>query len=160
MVKPDGLWNEVGANARSICWTGCKLHLLNTSGLSISRRNLAVVGLRLPRRCTWGGRPARPFLLEWLSALVLGGEFERRSSPLVTLLMRFLNWSRGVIQRTRRSDGGVRLSPKCPNCGAPDLRMSDRQLTRPDVYGSRTFRVKWLCLRCGYRTSEDVEELN
>src|SRR5688572_24892341 len=105
-----------------------------------------------------------PFLLGWLGALVLG-EFERRSPPLVTLLMRFLNWSREVIQRiglfrvTRRPDGGVRPSAKCPLCGAPDFRMSDRQLTRPDVYGSRTFRVKWLCLRCGYGTSEDVEEL-
>jgi len=38
--------------------------------------------------------------------------------------------------------------------------MSDRQMTRPDVYGSRTFRIKWLCLNCGYRTMEDVEEPN
>jgi hypothetical protein len=35
--------------------------------------------------------------------------------------------------------------------------MADRQRTRPDVYGSRSYRVKWLCLDCGYRT-ESVEE--
>jgi hypothetical protein len=36
--------------------------------------------------------------------------------------------------------------------------MSDRQRARPDVYGSSTFRVKWLCLTCGYRTTELVED--
>ena len=36
--------------------------------------------------------------------------------------------------------------------------MSDRQRARPEVYGSSTFRVKWLCLTCGYRTTELVED--
>jgi len=85
---------------------------------------------------------------------------------LVTLLGTFLNWTREVIRRiaslriTRRSDAGVRLSAKCPKCGESDFRMSDRQRTRPDVYGSSTFRLKWLCLTCGYRTIEIVEEPN
>ena len=88
---------------------------------------------------------------------------------LVTLLGTFLKWSREVgrgIQKiaslrvTRRSDAVGRLSAKCPKCGESDFRTSDRQRTRPDVYGSSTFRLKWLCLTCGYRTIEYVEEPN
>jgi hypothetical protein len=47
---------------------------------------------------------------------------------------------------------------KCPHCGGRDFRISDRQRTRPDVYGSRLFSVKWLCLACGMREAEEVEE--
>jgi C4-type Zn-finger protein len=54
--------------------------------------------------------------------------------------------------------GGRAAYRKCPNCGEPTFRISDRQLTRPDVYGSRTFRIKWFCLNCDYRTIEDIEE--
>ena len=85
---------------------------------------------------------------------------------LVALLGAFLRWVRTVIRRlgslrvTRKSDAGERLSAKCPKCGESDFRMSDRQRTRPDVYGSRSFRLKWLCLTCGYRTAEIVEEPN
>ena len=86
--------------------------------------------------------------------------------PLVTLLGTFLNWTRGVARRlgslraTRRADVGLRLSAKCPKCGEPDFRTSDRQRTRPEVYGSNTFRLKWLCLTCGHRTVEIVEDPN
>jgi len=82
---------------------------------------------------------------------------------LVALLGVFLKWSCEVIQRIAsprgvRSIEGQQLSAKCPKCGESDFRMSDRQRIRPEVYGSNTFRVKWLCLNCGYRTTEDVEE--
>lgn len=85
---------------------------------------------------------------------------------MVTLLGTFLNWVRTVIRSigslrvTRKFDEGERHSAKCPKCGEADFRMSDRQRTRPDVYGSRSFRLKWLCLACGYRTTEIVEEPN
>ena len=36
--------------------------------------------------------------------------------------------------------------------------MSDRQRAAPDIYRSRAFRVKWLCLTCGHRETEDIEE--
>jgi hypothetical protein len=49
---------------------------------------------------------------------------------------------------------------KCPQCGARDFRQSDRQRTQPDVYRSRMFRLKWLCLACGHRETETVEELD
>jgi predicted RNA-binding Zn-ribbon protein involved in translation (DUF1610 family) len=48
---------------------------------------------------------------------------------------------------------------KCPQCGERDLRLSDRQRAQPDVYRSRVFLLKWLCLACGYRDNETVEEL-
>jgi len=85
---------------------------------------------------------------------------------LVTLSGAFLDWTRRVIRRfgslrgTRESDAGERLSARCPKCGEADFRTSDRQRTRPDVYGSRTFRLKWLCLTCGHRTTEIVEDPN
>ncbi len=47
---------------------------------------------------------------------------------------------------------------KCPQCGGRDLRLSDRQRAKPDVYRSRVFLLKWLCLACGYRENETVEE--
>jgi len=47
---------------------------------------------------------------------------------------------------------------KCPACGERDFRISDRQRARPEVYGSRTFCVKWLCLTCGKRETETIEE--
>ena len=82
---------------------------------------------------------------------------------MVTLLGTFLSWARTLIPGlgvTRRSDAGERLSSKCPKCGEADFRTSDRQRTRPEIYGSRTFRLKWLCLTCGYRTIEIVEDPN
>jgi len=98
----------------------------------------------------------------------LGLRMSRRQgpSPLATLLGTLLEWSRGVsgwIQRTaslpvnRIRDRGYR---KCPKCGEPKFRMSDRQRAQPDVYGSRSFRVKWLCLHCSYETRENIEEPN
>lgn len=84
------------------------------------------------------------------------------SRSLVTLLGTFFKWSRevrgGMQGMTRKSDERVRLSAKCPKCGELDFRTSDRQRIRPDIYGSNTFRLKWLCLSCGYRTIEDIEE--
>lgn len=81
---------------------------------------------------------------------------------MVTLFATVLNWIRklipGALRATRRWDAAERHSAKCPKCGEPDFRMSDRQRTRPEIYGSRTFRLKWLCLTCGYRTIETVEE--
>jgi C4-type Zn-finger protein len=47
---------------------------------------------------------------------------------------------------------------KCPKCAERDFRACDRQRTRPDDYRSRAYRVKWLCLACGYRETEDLEE--
>jgi len=47
---------------------------------------------------------------------------------------------------------------KCPQCGERDLRLSDRQRAKPDVYQSRLFQLKWLCLACGYRENETIEE--
>ena len=47
---------------------------------------------------------------------------------------------------------------KCPKCGERDLRLSDRQRAKPDVYRSRLFRLQWLCLTCGYRENETIEE--
>ena len=85
---------------------------------------------------------------------------------LLGMLLRWLREASGGIQKViaslrakRRSDEGVRLTAKCPKCGKPGFRMVDRQRTRPDVYGSRTCRVKWLCLDCDYRT-ESIEESN
>jgi predicted RNA-binding Zn-ribbon protein involved in translation (DUF1610 family) len=46
----------------------------------------------------------------------------------------------------------------CPKCGKRDFRMSDRQRALPDVYGSRAFRVKWLCLSCGHWETAQIEE--
>ena len=102
-----------------------------------------------------------------LRAIAQKASITEVTRSLVTLLGTLLKWSRDVgggIQRIaslrakRRSDEGTRLSSKCPKCGQPDFRMSDRQRTKSDVYGSHTFRVKWLCLNCGYRAMEYVEE--
>lgn len=46
---------------------------------------------------------------------------------------------------------------KCPKCHEGDFRVCDRQRLQPDVYGSRTLLVKWLCLSCGNRETETVE---
>lgn len=80
-----------------------------------------------------------------------------------------LKWSREVsgwiqrialLQEKRKSNPEHTAYRKCPKCGKPDFRMSDRLRTRPDVYGSRTVRVKWLCFNCGYPMMEYVEEPN
>ena len=63
----------------------------------------------------------------------------------------------GALRLKQRPEEGARPSAQCPKCGESAFRMADRQRTRPDIYGSRTFRLKWLCLRCGHRT-ESVEE--
>ena len=47
---------------------------------------------------------------------------------------------------------------KCPKCGERDYRLSDRQRSKPEVYRSRVFLLKWLCLACGYRENETIEE--
>jgi C4-type Zn-finger protein len=47
---------------------------------------------------------------------------------------------------------------RCPQCGAREFRLSDRQRARPDVYRSRVFLLKWLCLACAYRETETVED--
>ena len=47
---------------------------------------------------------------------------------------------------------------KCPKCGERDFRLSDRQRARPDIYRSRLFLLKWLCLTCAHREDEIVEE--
>ena len=82
---------------------------------------------------------------------------------MLTLLGEILKRSRGVSRWVRRiaslpaRNQRDRSYRKCPKCGGPDFRMTDRQRARP-VYGSRTYRVKWLCLHCGYETKEYVEE--
>jgi C4-type Zn-finger protein len=48
---------------------------------------------------------------------------------------------------------------RCPKCGERDLRLSDRHRPEPSVYQSRIFVLKWLCLSCGYRETETVEEI-
>lgn len=88
---------------------------------------------------------------------------------MATLLEIVLKWAREVggriqkwiasLRAKRRPGEDLRLTAKCPKCGEPRFRMADRQRTRPDVYGSRSFRVKLLCLDCGYRT-EYVEDSN
>ena len=47
---------------------------------------------------------------------------------------------------------------KCPKCGERDFRIIDKQRAEPQTYRSRLFRVKWLCLACGMRESEQIEE--
>ena len=76
----------------------------------------------------------------------------------------FSNWFRGgdKIQGSsslpeKKSEGHPAYR-KCPKCGERDFRISDRQRARPEIYGSRIFRVKWLCLACGMRESEEIEE--
>jgi predicted RNA-binding Zn-ribbon protein involved in translation (DUF1610 family) len=71
-------------------------------------------------------------------------------------------WIRRIASLREKQKSNARHAAyrKCPTCGKPDLRMSDRQRTRPDVHGSRTVRVKWLCLNCGYQMMEHVEEPN
>lgn len=49
---------------------------------------------------------------------------------------------------------------KCPKCGERDFRVSDRQLERPEIFGSRAYRVKWICSACGNQESELIEERN
>jgi len=70
---------------------------------------------------------------------------------------------RTFIARTGRAARVKNVDPhasyrKCPQCGERDFRLSDRQRAKPDVYRSRVFLLKWLCLGCGYRENETVEE--
>ena len=83
---------------------------------------------------------------------------------MVQLLEALLKWV-GAVTRSvqtiaslpgRRNQRNARY-PKCPKCGESNFRMTDRQLALP-VYGSRTYRVKWLCSACGHQTKEYVEE--
>jgi predicted RNA-binding Zn-ribbon protein involved in translation (DUF1610 family) len=72
----------------------------------------------------------------------------------------FGDWIRSMAWSRERRDAneGHAAYRKCPACGERDFRISDRQRSRPDVYASRTFRVKWLCLACGERATEIIEE--
>ena len=72
----------------------------------------------------------------------------------------FGNWIRSLASPREKREPNEEHAPyrKCPGCGERDFRISDRQRARPDVYGSRTFCVKWLCLTCGKRETETVEE--
>jgi C4-type Zn-finger protein len=47
---------------------------------------------------------------------------------------------------------------RCPKCGERDLRLSDRQRANPYAYQSRIYALKWLCLSCGHRENETIEE--
>ena len=73
----------------------------------------------------------------------------------------FRDWIRRVAtsRRTREGNTDHASYRKCPFCGEPNFRISDRQRARPELYRSRTFRVKWLCLSCGKRETETVEDL-
>jgi C4-type Zn-finger protein len=68
-------------------------------------------------------------------------------------------WMRGRVRPggTEQTRSGQESYRKCPKCEEGDFRVSDRQRLRPEVYGSRTLRVKWLCLSCGHRETEIVE---
>jgi rubredoxin len=79
---------------------------------------------------------------------------------LTTLRRRLIDWVLG-----RSSDGdnasnnsGHPAYRKCPKCGERDFRVNDRQMARPDVYGSRAYRLKWVCGACGNQESEVIEE--
>ena len=61
-------------------------------------------------------------------------------------------------QNTRTTHDGHASYRKCPQCGASDFRISDRQRVRPGVYGAREVRLKWLCLACDYRETENIVE--
>lgn len=77
-----------------------------------------------------------------------------------SLAREFGGWIRNLTSFRERREPNEGHAPyrKCPACGERDFRISDRQRARPDVYGSRTFCVKWLCLACGNRETETIEE--
>ena len=65
----------------------------------------------------------------------------------------------GATAPTKKSSADPHAAyRKCPKCGERDLRLSDRQRAKPNVYQSRVFQLKWLCLACGYRENEIIEE--
>jgi len=68
-------------------------------------------------------------------------------------------WIRGTSSTEgKKSPEGHPAYRKCPKCGERDFRIIDRQRAEPQIYRSRAFRVKWLCLACGMRESEMIEE--
>lgn len=70
----------------------------------------------------------------------------------------FGRWIRRAATSGRTRDKDHAPYRKCPSCGEPKFRISDRQRAQPEQYRSRTYRVKWLCLSCGKRETEMVEE--
>ena len=72
----------------------------------------------------------------------------------------FRDWLRNLTSSRQPRDANEEHASyrKCPACGERDFRISDRQRSKPELYGSRTFCVKWLCLSCGARQTEIVEE--
>lgn len=70
-----------------------------------------------------------------------------------------LSWFRAFASpaKEKQVDGHAAYR-KCPKCGERDFRISDRQRARPDIYRSSVFRVTWLCLTCGLREKEEVDE--
>jgi predicted RNA-binding Zn-ribbon protein involved in translation (DUF1610 family) len=68
------------------------------------------------------------------------------------------DWLRRVATSGKKPGNNLEHAPyrKCPSCGEPKFRISDRQRARPDLYRSRTYRVTWLCLSCGKREIETV----
>lgn len=72
----------------------------------------------------------------------------------------FRDWVNGVVATPNEPNAvePYRSYRKCPKCGERDFRLSDRQRARPDIYRSRLFLLKWLCLTCAHREDEIVEE--
>ena len=70
------------------------------------------------------------------------------------------DWLRNLTSSRQPRDANEEHASyrKCPACGERDFRISDRQRSKPELYGSRTFCVKWLCLSCGARETEIIEE--
>jgi C4-type Zn-finger protein len=73
--------------------------------------------------------------------------------PLRTLIA-----GMGTALRSRAGADRNASYRKCPKCGERDLRLSDRQRANPNAYRSQIYALKWLCLGCGYRETETVEE--
>ena len=71
-------------------------------------------------------------------------------------------WAMTIVAIPRKANTAEPHAPyrKCPQCGDRDFRLSDRQRAHPDIYRSRVFLLKWLCLVCGHRETETVEELD
>ena len=72
--------------------------------------------------------------------------------------MNWIGWIRGLASPGEKHDDERAAYRKCPACGERNFRMTDRQRQSPHVYRSRIFSVKWLCLTCGHRENETVEE--
>ena len=70
----------------------------------------------------------------------------------------FGRWLRRIARFGRTQGAKLDQGPyrKCPSCGEPNFRISDRQRAQPELYLSRTYRVTWLCLSCGKREIEMV----